>query len=122
MKNKKSSDSRQSNRLKIPTNLLLQLLTDLSSVGEARSFFQDFFTNSERQMFAKRLAILFALKEGKSYEEIRKLYGVSSATISSVAETMSNKGMQLIIQKIETDQWADAWAERIMKIFGWGKR
>lgn len=122
MKNKKSSDSRQSNRLKIPTNLLLQLLTDLSSVGEARSFFQDFFTNSERQMFAKRLAILFALNEGKSYEEIRKLYGVSSATISSVAETMSNKGMQLIIQKIETDQWADAWAERIMKIFGWGKR
>lgn len=118
MKKKKALDTRPSIRLKTPVNLFLQLLSDLSNVVETRLFFQDFFTTSEQQMFAKRLAILLSLREGKSYEDIRKQYGVSSATISSVAEMMENKGMQLIIQKVETDRWADAWAERIMKLFG----
>ncbi len=119
MTSKKVPDARLSAHIKVPSELFLQLLSDFSSVSEVKYFVHDFFTASEQHMFAKRLAILLALKEGKSYEEIRKYYGVSSATISSVAENMSTKGMQLILQKVETEKWADALANKIMKFFGW---
>ena len=116
---KKSSDPRVSAHLKNTSDLFLQLLSDLASIQEVKLFVKDFFTKSEQQMFAKRLAILLALKEGKSYDQIRKRYGVSSATISSVAEVMSSKGLQLVVQKIETERWADALADRIMRWFRW---
>ena len=116
---KKSSDPRISAHLKNTSELFLQLLTDLHSTDEVRIFVRDFFTKSEQQMFAKRLAILLALKSGKSYEQIRKEYGVSSATISSVAEIMSSKGQQLIIQKVETEKWADDLADKIVKWLRW---
>lgn len=118
MPTKKTSRSRQKTQLQPSFDIFFQLLSDISTVSEAKLFVEDFFTESEKQMFAKRLAILLALKEGNSYEEIRKKYGVSSATISSVAETMSSKGLQLVLQKIETEQWADAWAEKIIKMLG----
>lgn len=121
MQKRKKQTSSRPKRLPLPTDLFLQLLSDFSSISEVKKFFEDFFTSSEQEMFAKRLAVLLALKEGKSYEEIRKNYGVSSATISSVAENMSSDGMQLALQKVEHDQWADDMAEKVMKFFGWKK-
>lgn len=94
-----------------------QVTGDLRTGSEARLFLTDFLTESERMTFAKRLAIAVELEDGKSYEEIRKIYGVSSATISSVAEMMSKDGVQLALKKVKTEQWADAWADKILKYF-----
>lgn len=94
-----------------------QVVGDIRSEQEARTFFADFLTESERIMFSKRLAIALQLEAGKSYEEIRKMYGVSSATISSIAELMVTDGMQMAIQKVKTEQWAEEWATKLLSLF-----
>ncbi len=93
-----------------------QVVSDLRTQKEVKIFSLDFFTDSEREMFAKRLAIAHFLTEGKSYDEIRKTLKVSSATISSVADSLSSKGMSLALEKIQIEAWAEKWAKRVM---GW---
>ena len=112
---KKDNSSLSYQKAKKMIDRFYQVVGDLRTGEEAKTFLLDFLTKSERATFAKRLSVAIALDEGKSYEEIRKLYGVSSATISSVAEMMISKGMQLAIKKFQTDQWADNWAEKILK-------
>lgn len=95
-----------------------QVVADLRTDEESKVFFLDFLTDSERQTFAKRLAIALELQSGKSYENIRQQYGVSSATISTVAEMMSSPGLQLALKKINTEQWAEEKSKKFMKLFG----
>lgn len=112
---KKDTNTLSYQKAKKMIDRFYQVVGDLRNGDEAKTFLLDFLTRSERATFAKRLSVAIALEEGKSYEEIRKLYGVSSATISSVAEMMISKGMQLAIKKHKTDQWAESWAEKILK-------
>lgn len=95
-----------------------QVVGDLRDSRESKLFFLDFLTESERLTFAKRLAIALELEKKKSYEEIRKLYGVSSATISSVAEMIQTPGMQLALKKINTEKWADQMTNSFFQLFG----
>lgn len=95
-----------------------QVVGDLRSQTESKQFLLDFLTESERITFAKRLAIALELQAGKSYEEVRKLYGVSSATISTVASMMKSDGMKLAFRKIDTDNWAAKMNEKFLKVFG----
>ena len=94
-----------------------QVVADLHDDQESRTFFLDFLTDSERATFAKRLAIALELQSGKSYENIRQHYGVSSATISTVAEMMTSPGMLLALKKINTEQWAEDKSKKFMKLF-----
>lgn len=95
-----------------------QVIGDLRNENESRAFLLDFLTDSERITFAKRLAIGLELQSGKSYEDVRKMYGVSSATISTVASMMKSKGMQLALKKIHTEKWADQMSDKFLKTFG----
>lgn len=95
-----------------------QVVGDLYGKNESRQFLHDFLTQSERITFAKRLAIALELDAGKSYEEIRKGFGVSTATISTVADLMKQPGMKMGIAKVKTEAWADSWAEKLLKIVG----
>lgn len=47
----------------------------------AGTFFNEFFTHTERIMFAKRLAILFLKKEGVTPYRIARLLNVSTSTV-----------------------------------------
>jgi uncharacterized protein YerC len=94
-----------------------QVVGDLRNEEESKTFLLDFLTDSERITFAKRLAIGLELQSGKSYEDVRKMYGVSSATISTVASMMKSAGMKLALRKVSTEKWADQMSHKFLKAF-----
>jgi TrpR-related protein YerC/YecD len=92
-----------------------QALLDLKDRNELETFLGDFFTESEIEAFSKRLAIAYWLKKGRSYSNIKDNLKVSSATIASVQSQMNSKGLKLAIEKIEAEEWANQWSEKIKK-------
>jgi len=86
---------------------LSTLLSDLRSPDEATAWMNDFMTDTERLVFAKRLAVAQMLWEQKSYQEIKDRLKVSSATISSVSDTIDKKGLRLAQDKIKLEGWAE---------------
>lgn len=92
-----------------------QTIVDLKDLEEAQEFLEDLFTSTELEMFSKRLAIAYWLKKGRSYSNIKQNLKVSSATIAEVATSMKSPGFQRALKKIEAEEWASKWEERISK-------
>lgn len=97
-------------------DVFAQTITDIKDLGEAKIFLKDFFNASEIDVFVKRLAIIYWLKSGRSYSDIKNNLKVSSATIASVQNTLEKPGIKLALKKIEAEKWADLWAEKIKKL------
>ena len=95
--------------------VFVQTITDLRDIGETETFLTDFFNESEHEAFAKRLAIAYWLKKGRSYANIKDNLKVSSATIATIQSMMDKPGFKLALKKIEAEEWANQWAERIKK-------
>ena len=95
-----------------------QVIADLKDINETILFLNDFFMENELEAFAKRLAVGYWLKKGRSYSNIRDNLKVSSATIADVAFMYKNKGFDLGLKKIEAEEWATIWADKIKKITG----
>ncbi|RLC32795.1 hypothetical protein DRH13_01085 [Candidatus Woesebacteria bacterium] len=95
-----------------------QTLADLRNIKEGEIFLNNFFTNAEVETFAKRLAVAYWLKKGRSYSNIKENLKVSSATIADVSSLLSNPGFSLAIKKIEAEEWANQWADKIKKFVG----
>jgi TrpR-related protein YerC/YecD len=92
-----------------------QTLLDLNSEEKLSTFLNDLFTEAEYEVFAKRLAIAYWLKKGRSYNNIKENLKVSSATIASVQSQLNSKGIQLALKQIEAEEFANVWSERIRK-------
>lgn len=92
-----------------------QTVADLRDLKEATRFLLDFFNQTEYESFAKRLAIAYWLKKGRSYNNIKDNLKVSSATVASVQSVMEKEGFKLALKKIEAEEWANLWAEKIRK-------
>jgi|GEM_PF-520938 len=97
---------------------LAQLIADVKTTRDAALFIESFFTPGERSIFAKRLAIAMFLRQGKKYNDIHKTLKVSTATISSTAEMMQEKGFRMALQKMKVDAWAERWSESLIRMFG----
>jgi len=95
--------------------IFAQALADLRDSGESAEFLQDFFTDSEYEVFSKRLAIAYWLKKKRSYDNIRENLKASSATVATVGKMMKKPGFKLILKKIEAEEWANQWSEKIKK-------
>jgi len=95
-----------------------QTLGDFENLKEGETFLNNFFTKAEIETFAKRLAVAYWLKKGRSYSNIRDNLKVSSATIADVSSLLSNPGFSLAIKKIEAEEWANQWADKIKKFIG----
>lgn len=93
--------------------IFFQLMADCKSLEEVETLLEDLLTKTELLVIAKRLAIALYLEKGRSYDNIKSTLKVSSATIASVQELMGNPGLQMALNKIKADEWADAWAGRI---------
>lgn len=98
--------------------IFFQLLADVRNPREAELLFKDLLTRTELSVLSKRVAIALFLDKGRSYENIKSTLKVSSATIASVQEIMGNPGMQLALNKIKAEEWADQWAGKISKMVG----
>jgi len=98
--------------------MFVQLLADLNNPEETSTFLKDFFSEQELENLAKRLAVAYWLKKGRSYENVKKNLKVSTATIANVQNLLKSKGFKLALKKIEAEEWAEQWSKRIKKFVG----
>jgi len=77
----------------------------LSSVAECRKFFEDVCTIKELEDMSGRLDVARLLREGKSYQEVSKLTGASTATISRVNKCLNYGagGYSLVLKEDEAN-------------------
>jgi TrpR-related protein YerC/YecD len=100
-------------------NQFFQVIADIKSPDEAMAFLEEILTKTEMEAIAKRLAVAHYLEKGHSYENIRETLKVSSATVASVAEQLKgNGGYQVALKKIQADQWAEKWAQKLNGMMG----
>ena len=95
--------------------IFAQTLADLKDQKEAHFFLKDFLTDAEIETFAKRLAIAYWLKKGRSYANIKQNLKVSSATIADISSILETQGIKIALEKIEAEEWANQWAKKIKK-------
>jgi|YNPNPStandDraft_1061719.scaffolds.fasta_scaffold01026_11 uncharacterized protein YerC len=96
--------------------LLYQVIADINNPQEAEEFLKDFLSKTELEVLAKRLGVAYYLKQNQDYDLIRKNLAISTTTVATIKNQMNKKGFQLALKKIETDQWATKWAQKISKI------
>lgn len=63
---------------------LFQAIISIKDIETCKNFFDDICTIKEIQDMSQRLQVARELKNGKNYQEISKLTGASTATISRV--------------------------------------
>ena len=61
----------------------------LKSVDEARKFFEDVCTIKELEAISQRLEVAELLAAGKNYQDVSKMTGASTATISRVSKCLN---------------------------------
>lgn len=100
--------------------MLAQVIADIKGKDKAVIFLENFLTQTEYVALSKRLAIAFYLDKGLSYEKIKKMLKVSSATVATVAEEIKKKpeGYNLALSFIKAEEFASRWSEKISGIFG----
>jgi len=96
--------------------LLYQVIADINNPKEAEEFLKDFLSKTELEVLAKRLGAVYYLKQNQDYSLIRKNLAISSTTIATIKNQIKKKGFQLALKKIETEEWATKWAQKIGKI------
>ena len=66
-----------------------EAICKLQSVEDCRKFFEDVCTIKEIEDMSGRLDVARLLQEGRSYQEVSKLTGASTATISRVNKCLN---------------------------------
>ena len=91
------------------------ILSALRTQEETKAFFYDFFTKTERVMFAKRLAIAMMLHKTYTYEEIKFILHVSTSTINRVANWLDvgGDGVKHVLDKMIKEEKMEAFWSKI---------
>lgn len=95
--------------------ILYQVLADAKSEVDIELTLKALMSDSELSALAKRLAIAVFLDKRQSYEHIKDVLKVSTATIASVAENMNKKGIQVALARVKAEEWADVWSIRLSR-------
>lgn len=93
----------------------VQMMDDLKDKREIEKFLTDFFSDEEFEKYIKRLAIAYWLKKGRDEENIKRNLLASQKEISEAKGLLKKEGVKLAIKKIEADEWANVWTEKIKK-------
>ena len=82
---------------------LFEAILKLKTLEDCHLFFEDVCTIKELEAISQRLEVASMLKDGKSYQEVSKLTGASTATISRVNKCLlyGSGGYSLILDKTE---------------------
>ena len=85
------------------TDTLFEAILTLKSVEECYNFFEDICTVKEIQTLSQRLEVAKLLRKNKSYTEISKETGASTATVRCVKQcfTYGTGGYQAVLQRLE---------------------
>lgn len=92
-----------------------QMIDDLKDPREIETFLIDFFDNKEIEKYVKRISIAYWLKKGRDKSNIRENLKASSAEIFLAQKSLKKEGVKLALKKMEAEEWADVWAEKIKK-------
>jgi uncharacterized protein YerC len=98
--------------------MLWQLVSDIKNPEEAEKIIGGILTDTELAAISKRLAVGYWLTKNRSYEVIRENLKVSSATIATVQQDLKKPGWKVAIAKVEAEEWATKWEEKIKNLFG----
>lgn len=84
-------------------DMLLKAIIKLNDIETCKMFFEDVCTIKELQEMSQRLQVAKELKAGKNYQEISKLTGASTATISRVNKCLmyGNGGYRAVLDSLE---------------------
>ena len=82
---------------------LFQVILNLETIEECYNFFEDICTIKEIQEISQRLEVAEMLNQNKSYLEISKETGASTATISRVNKSLvyGSDGYKTALEKLK---------------------
>ncbi len=85
------------------TDKLFEAILKLENIDECYKFFEDICTVKELLDISQRMEVAAMLRKGKSYQEVSKETGASTATISRVNKCLlyGSGGYSLILDKME---------------------
>ena len=92
-----------------------QMIDDLKDPKEIEIFLTDFFDEQELEKYIKRVSIAYWLKKGRDSENIKRNLLATSKEISAAEKSLKKEGIKLALKKIEVEEWANVWAEKIKK-------
>ena len=92
------------------------MVNDLKNPKEIESFLTDFFNNQELEKYIKRISIAYWLRKGRDKENIKRNLQATSKEIAEGQKSLKKAGIALALKKIEAEEWANVWAERIKKV------
>ena len=80
---------------------LFAAVLKLKSKEDCRKFFEDVCTIKELQDISQRLEVAKLLTDGKNYQEVSRLTGASTATISRVNKCLNygSGGYKIVLDK-----------------------
>jgi len=93
----------------------VQMIEDLKDKKEIAKFLSDFFDDEELEIYIKRISIAYWLKKGRDDENIKRNLLATSKEIKLAREILKKEGIKLAIKKIEAEEWANVWVEKIRK-------
>lgn len=95
----------------------LSLITSLENHKESKNFFDNFFTNEEKTMLAKRLVLFMMLKKNYRPGIIQSALHVSYETVRTYSMQFTNKNdlFQQTIQKVLKREKSKLFWQKIEK-------
>ena len=93
-----------------------QMIDDLKDPKEIETFLTDFFDEDELEKYIKRISIAYWLKKGMDKENIKRNLQATPKEIVEGQKSLKKAGIALALKKIEAEEWANVWAERIKKV------
>ncbi len=83
-----------------------EAILKLESLDEARLFFEDVCTIKELEAISQRLEVARMLKDGSNYQEVSRVTGASTATISRVNKCLvyGAGGYEIILGEEDEDK------------------
>jgi len=92
-----------------------QMIDDLKDPKEIEIFLSDFFDEAELEKYVKRISIAYWLKKGRDRENIKRNLLATSKEINETEKSLKREGIKLALKKIEAEEFANVWAEKIKK-------
>lgn len=85
------------------TDVFFKAVLSLKNEEECKIFFDDICTIGELNSISQRLSVAMLLSEGNTFNEVAKITGASSATISRVNKCLNygQGGYETIIERLK---------------------
>lgn len=85
---------------------LYKAVLSLKTAEECAAFFEDACTFQETEAIAQRVEVAYRLNKGKSYVDINKLTGASTATICRVSRALNygSGGYKTVLERMGEEE------------------